>query len=184
MKGGRVFVIPGRLRNRKASIRVKRVPKEDNQTVETEEHSMGVRRSMARSDHWRWVSIPRWARHSSNVVSWRQRFMNVRTISSAVSVWFVENSALGGRLPAGSRVRTQRMGKERCVSLAIPQGGPRADLQDAFSLSIPIQGEALLRGLRIGQNPVERGETLAHHPRATDRVRVASHTKRHLDETC
>jgi hypothetical protein len=33
-----MFVIPGRLRNRKASIGVKRVPKEDNQTVETEEH--------------------------------------------------------------------------------------------------------------------------------------------------
>jgi hypothetical protein len=25
---------------------------------------------------------------------------------------------------------------------------------------------------RLGQNPVERGETLAHYPRATDRVRV------------
>jgi hypothetical protein len=34
-------------------------------------------RSMARSDHCRWVSTPRWARLSSKVVSKLQRFMGV-----------------------------------------------------------------------------------------------------------
>src|SRR3954467_96881 len=31
--------------------------------------SAGVVRRMARSDHWRWVSTPRWARHSAKVTS-------------------------------------------------------------------------------------------------------------------
>src|SRR5258708_25034562 len=63
---------------------------------------------MARSDHWRWVSIPKWARLSAKVASKLQRFMKSRTISSAACAWSVENTALGGRFPAGSRVSTQR----------------------------------------------------------------------------
>lgn len=63
--------------------------------------------------------------------------------------------------------------RQRLVSLAIPQGGPRADFQDAFSLPIPRKTELLPGGLRIDQDHIERGETLANHPRATNRVRVA-----------
>lgn len=40
-----------------------------------------------------------------------QRFMKSLMISSAGWVWSVENKAFTGRFPAGSRVRTQRMGK-------------------------------------------------------------------------
>src|SRR5258708_17777335 len=65
---------------------------------------------MARSDHWRWVSIPRWARLSSKVVSRLELFIKVRTIGGAICVGSVEKSAFGGRFPWGSRVRTQRMG--------------------------------------------------------------------------
>jgi hypothetical protein len=70
-----------------------------------------VVRSMARSDHWRWVSIPNCARHSSKVTSRLHRLIKSQTICSGVWVGSVEKSTFEGRLPAGSRVRTQRMGK-------------------------------------------------------------------------
>ncbi len=61
---------------------------------------------------------------------------------------------------------------QRVTASTIPQRGPGADLQGAFSLPIPIQGELLPRRLRIDQDHVERGETLANHPRTTDCVRI------------
>ena len=36
----------------------------------------GVVRAMARSDHWRWVSTPRWSRTSRKVTSTCQRWTN------------------------------------------------------------------------------------------------------------
>src|SRR5205814_9645355 len=63
------------------------------------------------SDHWRCVSMPKWARLSSKVTSRLQRFIKSLTICSAVWGGSVEKMALGGRLPSGSRVRSQRIGK-------------------------------------------------------------------------
>ena len=50
-------------------------------------------------------------RPSSKVTSRLQRFIKSLMICSAVWVRSVEKMALGGRLPSGSRVSTQRMGK-------------------------------------------------------------------------
>ncbi len=64
-------------------------------------------RSIALSDHWRWVSTPRWARTSENVTSTCQRRTKIAMISSGASVVSVLKKACGARLPAGSRTSTQ-----------------------------------------------------------------------------
>src|SRR5260370_29182637 len=101
---------------------------------------MGVVRSMARSDHWRCVSIPKWARHSSNVVSKLQRahkglydlLGSLRLIGGKQRFWRSLAVRIADQNPADG---------QRLVSLSIPQGDPRADLQIACSLPIPIQGD-------------------------------------------
>src|SRR5512134_1305221 len=60
--------------------------------------------------HWRWVSTPRWARTSWNVVSTRQRETNQPRISAEVVSRSVARNACGRSFPAGSRVSTQRIG--------------------------------------------------------------------------
>src|SRR6266851_589164 len=145
---------------------------------------MGVVRSIARSDHWRWVSIPRWARLSSKVVSRLQRFIHVRTISSAACVWFVENSALGGALALGATGENPANG-QRGTACAIPQSSPGADLQGAFSLPIPLQGQGLPRRVRVGQDLFGGGEGQPPEdgPSCARRVRGVVHAGPHPDET-
>jgi hypothetical protein len=70
----------------------------------------GVVRRMARSDHWRCVSMPRWTRTSWNVVSTRHRETNHPRISSGVASRSVQRNADGLCSPDGSRTRTQRIG--------------------------------------------------------------------------
>ena len=43
------------------------------QTKEKVANSKGVVRAIAKGDHWRWVSTPRWRRASSKVTSMDQR---------------------------------------------------------------------------------------------------------------
>src|SRR3954452_8054304 len=72
--------------------------------------SVGVVRRMARSDHWRWVSTPRWARHSAKVTSTCQRRTKQVRISTGSSSGSVLKKACGSCSPLGSRTRTQRSG--------------------------------------------------------------------------
>src|SRR3954464_12483075 len=79
-------------------------------TKEYKPRSAGVVRRMARSDHWRWVSTPRWARLSEKVTSTCQRRTKQVRISTGSSSGSVLKKACGSRSPVGSRTRTQRSG--------------------------------------------------------------------------
>src|SRR5260221_4369641 len=63
---------------------------------------------MAREDHWRWVSTPRWARASSKVVSRHQRKINHAKIWRGMAVGRVQKKDCSSNLPSGSRTTTQR----------------------------------------------------------------------------
>lgn len=71
---------------------------------------------------------------------------------------------------AGRITREDPANGQGSKACAIPQRGPGADLQDAFSLPIPVKRELLPCRLWVIQDLVERGETLANHPRTTNRV--------------
>ena len=73
-------------------------------------NTKGVLRAMAWSFHCRWVSIPRWARASSKVVSTVQRWMKKVSICWGVMVGSVLSKAWGGNRPLGSLTKSQRMG--------------------------------------------------------------------------
>jgi|SRR5215469_6152232 len=110
MKGWCVFVIPGRLRDRDTSIRVKRVPKERDLAVEAEEHrrraingkvgpltldldpQIGPALLVSR------FQAPTFHEGTHDLLS------GLRLICGKQRLW-------GGRLPWGSQVRTQRIGK-------------------------------------------------------------------------
>src|SRR6516162_7548631 len=62
-------------------------------TRENRAHRMGVVRAIAWSDHWRWVSRPRWARLSSNVTSSDQRMTTHSRICSGVAWGSVQKNA-------------------------------------------------------------------------------------------
>jgi len=162
MKGRGAFVIPGCLRNRNASIRVKRVPKEGDQAVETEEHGrravdrkvgpltlrcgpqVGPALLKSRFQTPVFHECPHDLLRSLRLVRRKQRFG-----------W-----------PSPLRItREHPADGQRVQANTIPQRGPSADLQGAFSLPIQIQGEPLPRRLRIDQDLFERGKTLANHPR-------------------
>ena len=90
-------------------------------------HRHGVVRSIARSDHWRWVSKPRKARSSSNVISIFQRAMYSWMIRSALSVGSELKSPVGLNcsflgVSAGQRTKTQRTGTGRLVAPMMPRG--------------------------------------------------------------
>jgi len=80
------------------------------QTVikENNPSSAGVVRRMARSDHCRCVSTPRWVRVSWNVVSIRQRETNQLRICSGLARSVLRKHC-GSRSPVGSRTSTQRI---------------------------------------------------------------------------
>ena len=79
-------------------------------TKENNPSSAGVVRRMARSDHCRYVSTPRWARISWNVVSMRQRETNQPRMRSGVAARSVLRNACGSLSPEGSRTSAQRIG--------------------------------------------------------------------------
>jgi uncharacterized membrane protein YfcA len=54
-----------------------------------------VVRAIARSDHWRWVSTPRWSRTSRNATSACQRRTDQRTTCSGSCAGSVQSSASG-----------------------------------------------------------------------------------------
>ena len=78
-------------------------------------HRHGVVRSIARSDHWRWVSKPNRARNSSKVISIFQRAINSWMMRSALSVGSEQKSPVGLNcsffgVSTGQRTKTQRRG--------------------------------------------------------------------------
>src|SRR3982750_3487374 len=75
-------------------------------TRENRPRRTGVVRSMALSDHCRWVSTPRWRRTSAKVTSIDQRRTNQRRMSSGSALRSVQRNAWGSRSPVGSRTRT------------------------------------------------------------------------------
>src|SRR5689334_19930641 len=66
---------------------------------------------MARSAHWRWVSIPRWRRVSAKVTSTAQRIAYHVRISTAVRSGSEQTKARVSARPAGSLVKTHRTGR-------------------------------------------------------------------------
>ena len=66
-------------------------------------------RAMARSDHWRWVSTPRWVRTSWKVTSSCHRSTNHWRIWVGSADGSVQSRAWGSKTPRGSRISTQRM---------------------------------------------------------------------------
>src|SRR3954447_10406845 len=79
-------------------------------TRENSPSRQGVARAIARSDHWRWVSTPRWSRTSRKVTSTRRRRTNQRTTCSGSRAGSVRSRAWGSKRPRGSRSSTQRIG--------------------------------------------------------------------------
>src|SRR5664279_4123085 len=79
-------------------------------TMENRPSKTGVVRRIALSDHWRWVSMPRWARVSSKVTSTCQRLTNQARISRGRALRSVARKAWGLNSPVGSRTRSQRIG--------------------------------------------------------------------------
>src|SRR3712207_571446 len=65
---------------------------------------------MAWSDHWRWVSNPRWRRVSWKVTSTAQRIAYQVKICAADRWGSEQTKARVSARPAGSRVSTQRTG--------------------------------------------------------------------------
>ena len=90
-------------RSRRAASRV---------TIENSPSRQGVVRAIAWSDHWRWVSTPRWSRTSRKVTSTCQRWTNQRTICSG---------SLGG-IGAEQRLRVEAPCRDRA---AAPSGSAR-----------------------------------------------------------
>ena len=70
---------------------------------------MGVVRAMARPDHRRWVSMPRWVRTSWKVASSCQRNTNHWRIWAGSAAGPVHSRAWGAKASWGSRINTQRM---------------------------------------------------------------------------
>src|SRR5262249_16025994 len=71
-----------------------------------------VVRAIAWSDHWRWVSSPRWARLSSDVTSSDQRMTTHSRICSGVACRSVQKNASMRRWPSGSVTSTYRIATE------------------------------------------------------------------------
>ncbi|HEY1348276.1 MAG TPA: hypothetical protein VGF67_01465 [Ktedonobacteraceae bacterium] len=81
-KGRQGFGRPGRLANRKR-LALQQLLSKDRDEGKQARASAGVVRRIARSDQWRCVSTPRWARTSGKVTSTVQRRTNHATIWSA-----------------------------------------------------------------------------------------------------
>src|SRR6516225_2163512 len=74
-------------------------------TIENKPSRTGVVRRIALSDHWRWVSTPRWARTSANVTSTCHLLTNHARISPGRALRSVARNACGSSSPVGSRTR-------------------------------------------------------------------------------
>jgi hypothetical protein len=109
MKGGRVCVIPGGVCDRHASLGMTRMSKEQDQAREATKHGRSAITGRIGS-----LALGCDAHVSPTLLERRLQTPSVQKRAHdalAVSPWFVEHSALGGRFPCGSRVRTQQMGK-------------------------------------------------------------------------
>src|SRR6266511_2851998 len=78
-------------------------------TSENNANRTGVVRAIAWSDHWRWVSSPRWARLSSKVTSTDQRLTPHSRIGLEVAWRSVQQKASMRSSPSGSQTSTKRI---------------------------------------------------------------------------
>ncbi len=114
----------------------------------------GVVRRMARSDHWRWVSTPRWARTSWNVVSTRQRETNHCRIVSGAASRSVLRNACG---VFAERILDQHPADRHWRDAAvIPDRGAGRGSQRALLIAIPLRHDHRGPGrLRVVQDGPE-----------------------------
>lgn len=170
MKGRRVFVIPGCLRERDVSIGMKRAPKERDQAVETEEHGRRAVNGQVRP-------LALGLDPQMGPALLESRFQapafHERAHDPLRSLRLVRRKERFG-WPFPLRITRENPTNGQGVKArAIPQSSPCADLQGAFAFSIPVQGQALPRRVWIDQDRFERGEAEANHPRTTDRMCIA-----------
>ena len=118
-------------------------------------------RRMARSDHWRWVSTPRWARTSWKVTSTCQRATNQAMIWAGDTVGSVLSRACGSNWPLGIAQQhpAQRDGRR---AGAVPEGGAGRHLDLGGPAAVPGDGQRLPdRGPdRAGASPTSAGARL------------------------
>jgi len=155
MKGRRVLVIPGRLSDRHASIGMKRAPKEHNQAVEAEERRRRAVNGKVGPLTLRFdpqvgpALLKRRFQAPAFHESAHDQLGGLRLVGGEQRLWRSPSLGIAGKNPAD---------RHRLTASAIPQGGPRAHLQRAFSLPIPIQGEMLPLRVRIGQDRFKGGQ--------------------------
>ena len=179
MKGRRVFVIPGRLRDGDTSLGMKRPPKEGDQAVETKKQGCRAVNGQIRP-----LALCFDAQVSPALLKGRLQTPPVhkRAHDLLGSQSLVRRKqGFGGSLPLGITGEDPANGQGR-KACAIPQRGPATDLQRAFALPVPVQTQTLPRRVRVGQDLFKRWEARTHHPRTTNGVRVTF--RRQLIEGC
>ena len=97
-------------------------------TSENRPSSSGVVRWIARSDHWRWVSNPRWRRLSWKVTSTAQRIAYHVRICAADCCGSEQTKTRVSARPAGSLVSTQRTGNGLAVRAPQRRSGRDVDV--------------------------------------------------------
>jgi len=129
----------------------------------------GVVLAIAKSDHWRWVSTPRWVRTSWKVTSPPEadhRRTNHSMTWLAGTAGSVHNKACGSNFPRGSRINTHRMGTlglPRLYQTAVPE---LTSTGRELSV-IPVHVYALPDRLWPVQETLQRRQALAHLARTT-----------------
>jgi hypothetical protein len=110
--------------------------------------SRGVERAPARSDQWRCVSMPPWARRSSPVTSRLQRVMRIAE-DRFCRLGGVGGTDGGGRPRARWIASQHPSDREGSGTRAGPQRRARAALPGAFPLARPVSSELLPDRVRV-----------------------------------
>ena len=153
-------------------------------TIEYSARIAGVVRAMAGADHCRCVSMPRWARASSNVTSICHRRTNQARICSGSAASSVHRNACGLNVFCGSRTRSQRNGTtgrpllyQTALPVAISTALPPWPYQcDSVTLRQPRRTRVSRRSpRRYAAQPCCAGQNvLAHFPREEITLRFST----------
>lgn len=131
-------------------------------------------RAIARSDHWRWVSTPRWARTSRKVTSSCPSVQaqdepgeDLQRIGSEVSA----EHGLGGEPLYGVADEDPADGNRRVTSV-VPHGGAREELNRSVALTVPA-GKGLIPPWcrRVAGIGAQVGQPGSYHARSPDLLR-------------
>lgn len=125
-------------------------------TSENRPSRAGVVRRIARSDHCRCVSPPRWRRTSDSVTSTRHLWTNQPRIATGSATGSVLKNACGGFSPSPAH---QRPTDRQLTTEAVPEHRARVEVEAAlrFAVATPLRCP-LPHGRRIGQPLVQRGQ--------------------------